>query len=140
MAGKSNFLEDAILNHVFRGVAMPTFAASVYCSMHTADPGDTGASEVAVGSHPWYARVAVTRATGSWSAPADASGSEQIANVGAITFPSPTTSVTVTHFGWWDAATGGNFLYGGVLGTSRSLQNGDQAPSFAASALTVSEG
>lgn len=140
MPGKSDFLEAAILNHVFRGVAMPTFAANVWQSLHTADPGDTGASEVNSGTHAWYARVPISRATGSWTAPADASGSQQIANAAAITYASPTTTVTVTYAGYWDAATGGNFLYSAPLGTTRNLQNGDQAPSAAIGAATVSEG
>lgn len=140
MAGKSDYLEDAVLNSVFRGVAFPAVTGSVYISLHTADPGDTGASEVSSATHTWYARVGVTRATGSWSAPANNGGNEQISNAAAITFASPTTTVTVTHFGVWDAATNGNFLYGGALGTSRNIQNGDQAPSFAIGALTIAEG
>lgn len=139
MAGKSNYLEDSVLNAVFRGVAFPTLGASVYVSLHTADPTDanTAATEVTGGS---YARVAVARAAGSFSAPADNAGAEQITNSADITFPSPTADWgTVTHMGVYDAATAGNLLYAATLGTSRIIQNGDSAPSFAAGALTFSE-
>lgn len=135
---KSNFLEDAILNHVLRGVAFPTLGASVYVALHTADPTDAGTgAEVAGGS---YARVAVSRAIGSWAAPADNAGAQRTSNSAAITFPSPTANWgTVTHMAIWDAATAGNLLYRAILGTSRTINNGDQAPSFAIGALTVQE-
>lgn len=137
MPGKSNFLEDAVLNHVLRGIAFPTLT-NVHVSLHTADPTDAGTgTEVSGGS---YARVSVTRNTSNWDAPADVSGAQQTANNGAITFPTPTANWgTVTHFGLFDAATSGNLLYSGALTTSRTINNGDVAPSFADAALTVSE-
>lgn len=69
-------------------------------SMHTADPGTTGASEVTGGS---YARAAVT-----WN-PA-ASGVK--ANSGSMVFQIP-AGVTITHVGGW--TTGGTFRGGGLL-------------------------
>lgn len=137
MAGHSTYLADAILNHLFRAVAFPTIPASVYVSLHTGDPGLTGASEVSGGS---YARVAVTRSTSAFDAPSTASTNRQSANSAAITFPAPTgTWGTVTHVGVWDASSGGNFLYGAALDTNRSPINGDNAPSFAIGALIVKE-
>ena len=135
---KSNYLEDAVLNSVLRGVAFPSVSGSVYVALFTAAPSDSGGgTEVTGGS---YARVAVSRATGSWAAPADNSGAQRTSNVGAITFPSPTANWgTVTHFGIFDASSGGNLLYWGALGTSRNILNGDNAPSFAAGTLTVQE-
>ena len=138
MAGHSAYLADSILNTVLRGVAFPTLPASVYVSLHTADPGLTGASEVA--SAGGYARVAVTRAAGSFSAPATSGSNRQATNSATITFPAPTgTWGTVTHYGVWDASTGGNFLMGGALDTSRSPVSGDNAPSFAVAAMIVKE-
>ena len=135
---KSDFLEDAVLNHVLRGVAFPSLAGSVYVALHTADPADTGAGAEASGGS--YARVAVTRGTGAWSAPSNASGAQRVTNSAAITFPAPTGNWgTITHVGIWDAATTGNLLYRGALTSSRVVNNGDQAPSFAIGALTVSE-
>lgn len=135
---KSNFLEDAILNHVLRGVAFPTLAGSVYVALHTADPTDAGTgTEVTGGS---YARVAVSRGTGSWAAPSDNSGSQRTSNSAAITFAAPTANWgTITHVAIWDASTSGNLLYRQALTTNRTVNNGDQAPSFAIGALTVSE-
>lgn len=67
-------------------------------SLHTADPGTTGASEVTGGS---YARVATTWAVASGSA---RQGSQVTLNVPAGT--------TITHFGIWSGST---FLCGGPL-------------------------
>jgi len=138
MAGHSTYLADSILNTVLRGVAFPTLPASVYVSLHTADPGLTGASEVA--SAGGYARVGVTRATGSFGPPATSGSNRQSTNSAAITFPAPTgTWGTCSYVGVWDAITGGNFLFGFALSTSRSPVSGDNAPSFAVAALIVKE-
>lgn len=139
MPGKSDYLETTVLNSVLRGVAFPAVTGSTYVSLHTADPTDAASgAEVSGGA---YARVAVSRATGSWTAPADNAGSQSTNNVAAVTFPSPTANWgTVTHFGVWDAATTGNMLYSGALTTSRNILNGDSAPSFAAAAMVINEG
>jgi hypothetical protein len=137
MPGKSDFLETSVLNTVLRGVAFPTLT-NCHISLHTADPTDAGTgTEVSGGS---YARVQVTRTTGSWAAPADSAGAQSTSNSAAITFASPSANWgTVTYFAIWDAATGGNMLYSGALTTSRTINNGDQAPSFASGALVVTE-
>jgi hypothetical protein len=136
MAGFSNFLEDSVLNHVLRGVAMPTLT-SIYVGLYTAAPTDAGGGTEVTGGA--YARVAVTRATGSWAVPSDVSGAETTSNAATIVFPSPTANWgTVTHVGLFDAATAGNLLMWAALGTSRNILNGDVAPQFAIGALTVS--
>lgn len=134
---KSNFLEDGVLNHVLRGTAFPTL---VHChvGLLTAAPSDAGGgTEVSGGS---YARVQVNRAGGSWDAPSDNAGAQRTANAGAITFPTPSANWgVVTHFGIYDAATVGNLLYWAALTVSKTVNNGDPAPSFPIGALTVSE-
>jgi hypothetical protein len=138
MAGHSTYLADGILNHLLRAVAFPTIPATIYWSLHTGDPGLTGASEVAsVGA---YARVALVRGTGVFDAPSTSSANRQSANSGTITFPAPTGTWGVcTYVGLWDASTGGNFLIGFALDASRSPVNLDNAPSFAIGALIVKE-
>lgn len=142
---KSNYLEDAVLNGVFRNTGIFAQTGSVYVGLKTADPTDAGSggTEPTIGT-AGYARVAVSRATGSWSAPADSSGRQQIANSSAITFPESTGSwaggSALTHFEIRDAATGGNLLYHGALGTSRTVNASGITVSFAAGALTIAEG
>jgi hypothetical protein len=82
-----------------------------YISLHTADPAGTGASEVTGGS---YARVATT-----WGAVAAGSVTGS-----AVTINVP-SGVTVYGWGVWDAATGGNYWEGNLLGTPYAFtQNG----------------
>lgn len=75
-------------------------------SLHTADPGTTGASEVTGGT---YARVTTTWGSATASSKA---GSQVTFNVPA--------STTITHFGIWSAATGGTFLCGGQLSATEA--------------------
>ncbi len=137
MANKSVYLEEVILNSVLRGVAFPAWTTgSHYVALLTAAPTDTGGGTEVTGGA--YARVAVSRATGTWAAPAGTPRSTS--NVAAVTFPSPTANWgTVTHFALYDAITTGNLLGWAPLGTSRNILNGDSAPSFAAGTLTWSE-
>jgi len=139
MPGKSDYLENAVLNTWFRNGTYPTPGTNIYFALHTADPLDAGTgTEVSGGS---YARVAVARnVTTNFAAPSDVAGAQQTQNSNAITFPAPTANWgTVTHVGIWDASTAGNLLYSAALTTSRTINNGDGAPSFAAGAITISE-
>lgn len=70
---------------------------AVYLSLHTADPGTTGTSEVTGGS-PAYARKAI-----AWGAASNG------VITGSVVFDVP-ASTTVAFVGVWSAATGGNFL------------------------------
>lgn len=72
---------------------------ATYASLHTADPAGTGASEVTGGS-PAYARQAVT-----WNA----GGTDGSYTSNSMTFDVP-ANTSITHVGFWDAATAGNYL------------------------------
>ena len=144
MAAKTDYLENKLIDHVFRGQAY-TAPATLYVGLLTAAPSDTGGgTEVSGGS---YARVGVgaslanwagTQSAGSTSASSGTGGTTS--NNGAITFPAPTANWgVVTHFGIYDAASAGNLLFYAALTTSKTINNGDAAPSFAAGALTVQE-
>ena len=132
MANLSTYLQQKILNWLLGNTGAGTAPTTVYVSLHTGDPAQTGANEVSGGS---YARVAVATGTAQWTAPA-ASGTQQTShNVNTITFPAPTgTWGTISYFGIWDAATAGNYLGGGALTANIAPLNGDSAPSFAAAA------
>ena len=129
----SDYLEDKIRTHLMRTGTWAKDTARWF-SLHTADPGDTGANEVTGGS---YARVQRDAADANWTAGTATDGTTQ--NVAAITFPSPTGlwGNPVSHVGMWDASSGGNFLGGGPLATPKNVNNGDAAPSFAINALSV---
>ena len=82
--------KNAMLNHL-AGVA-------VFASLHTADPGTTGASEV-TGGTPAYARKAIT-----WNAAA----AGNLDNNANPVFDVP-AGTTVSWAGLWSAATAGTF-------------------------------
>lgn len=133
---KSNYLENAVLNWV-KGATFPAAPATEFVALFTAAPSDTGGGTEVIGGA--YGRAAITSTTG-WSAITDNAGSSRISNSGAITFATPTANWgAVTHFGVFDAVTAGNLLYWAALGTSRTINNGDTAPSFAAGTLTIDE-
>jgi hypothetical protein len=127
MDAKSNYLEDALLNHVLRNVSF-TSPVAVYVALYTAAPTDAGGgTEVTGGS---YARQAVT-----FSVPA----SGVVSNSGSITFPLATADWgVVAAIGIFDASVAGNLLYYGNLTASKTILTNDQL-SFANAALTVAE-
>lgn len=133
MSGKSDFLENELLDHVL-GAAAYTAPATVYVGIFTAAPTDAGGgTEVTGGS---YARVAVTNDSTNW--PAASGGAKS--NGTAITFPSPSANWgVVVAFGIFDAASAGNLLYWGLISPNKTVNNGDPAPSFAVGALDVTE-
>lgn len=71
-----------------------------HASLHTGDPGDTGASEVTGGS-PAYARKAI-----AFNAPAAGTMDD---STNGITFDVP-AGATVRYVGLWSAVTAGTFL------------------------------
>ena len=114
MSQMSNYLEDALLNEVFRNVGYAP-VVTVYVALYTATPSDSGGgTEVATGS---YARTAVTFG---------ASSGGSINNSGDVTFPTATADWgTITSFGIFDASSAGNLLVWGPLTASKTVSNGD---------------
>lgn len=139
MAGsKGDYLEDMILNTLFRGGTF-TKPATVFVSLHSADPTDAGTGAELSGGG--YARVPITNVAGSFSAPANVAGSQQIKNSGEISFnESSGAQGNATHFGIWTAATGGGLLYHGNLNTSRNVDAAGITIKIPANNLTISEG
>ena len=111
----STFAGNAVLDALLNNVALQK---TPYCSLHSADPALTGASEL---SGNGYARVAVT-----FDVP-DGDGDTQ--NTAAVTFgPASADWTAATYFGLWDQlAVGGNFLGGAALDTPRTVLNGQYA-------------
>ena len=119
MTGLSSKGEAAVLTPL---------TTTCYVSLHTADPGDTGASEVTGGA---YARQGPITFTSAGSNPTVAS------NSAIVTYAAATGSWgTVAYFGVWTALTGGTFQGSGALATPKPVGNGDTAR-FLAGALTV---
>ena len=143
MANMTDYLENKMLDWLFRGQTF-TPPATMYVGLFTADPTDVAGSgtEVTGGG---YARVAVADSMADWagsqsagSTTASTGSSGTTSNNNPITFPAPTGAWgSITAFGIFDAATGGNMLFYAALTVPKTVNNGDAAPSFAAGALTV---
>jgi len=142
MSAMSDYLENKLVDHIFRAQSFSA-PATLYVALFTAAPSDSGGgTEVSGGS---YARVSVTSSLANWagtqsagSTTASSGTGGATSNNGAITFPSPTANWgTVTHFGIFDAASSGNLLFHGSLTASKTINNGDAAPSFQAAQLAI---
>lgn len=132
MGALTNYTEDELIKHLFRTGSM-TKPSGLHVALFTSVPGEAGGgTEVSGGS---YARVASAPGDANWAATAGGNGTTS--NVSAVTFPAPTANWgSVTHWGIFDAASGGNPLVYAALTTPKTINNGDAAPSFAPGALT----
>jgi len=110
----SAYLDQKILEKAFLGQDFSI--AARWCSLHTADPGKTGASEAAGGPY-------VRRSADAYT-PVDDSGSSKRVR-GAIVLSFQVPAGTYTHIGLWDAQSGGNFLGGGALSSPATVSDGD---------------
>ena len=142
MAAMSDYLENKLVDFLFRAQTF-TPPATLYVALYTANPTDSSAgTEVTGGS---YARVAVASSLANWagtqsagSTTASSGTNGTTSNNNAITFPAPTANWgSVTGTAIMDASTAGNMWFFGALGTAKTVNNGDAAPSFAAGQLTV---
>lgn len=141
MANLTDTFENQLIDFIFRAQTL-TLPANLFVGLFTAAPSDAGGgTEVAGGA---YARVSVARSLANFagtqaaaSTTASTGNGGVTSNNNAITFPAPTANWgSVTHFGIFDATTGGNLLIWGALTQAKTVNNGDAAPSFAAAALT----
>lgn len=114
---------DSILNAYCRGTSYAG-NASLFLSIHTADPGNTGASEYTTytGTRPAIAfNVAASQSSGNTS-------QIDFAAMGAT---------TITFIGLWTATSGGTFKGGGALSASKTTASGDTLRFVASTGVTV---
>lgn len=132
MANASDYLEVELVRHIFRTGSF-TKPTTLAVALFTAAPSDSGGgTEVTGGS---YARVSVNPSDSNWAATSGTNG--LTSNVSAINFGTATASWgTITHFGIFDATSGGNLLVWGALTASKTVGNGD-AFQIPAGSLTV---
>lgn len=131
MTALTNYTENNLINHIFRTAPFTKPAALYIGLIKTLVDGEAGTfTEVTGGS---YTRIARNPLDANWAASiTDGTTS----NIASIQFPAATADWgTVTHFGIWDAATGGNLLIYAELTNHRTITNGT-TPSFGAGALT----
>lgn len=115
MSQMSDYLENALINHVLRATAL-TSPVAVYVALYTSNPTDTDTGTEVTGGA--YARQTVT-----FGVPSNGVAT----NSAQVTFPVATASWgLVTHIGIRDAATLGNLIVYGPLSTNKQIDIGDQ--------------
>lgn len=121
MARASSLATNNAIAGVFAATQPTPSTTNTWVSLHTGDPGITGATEYA----------GVTRIQFSVGAPSAGA----VANTATMTFTTSGAS-SVTYIGSWDAVTSGNYRIGAQLGspvTASSIQFAVGAISFSAS-------
>lgn len=114
MSAMSDYLENEILDHVL-GTGSYTMPATVYIGLSTGSFGDDNSGTELSGSG--YARQSITFAAAS-------SGSAS--TNATVTFPTATGSWgVVSHYGLYDASSGGNLLIHGAFASSKTIATGD---------------
>lgn len=141
---KSNTFENDLLLLVFNNTNMAlvgdatglrgsTTAGSLFVSLHTADPGETGSQTTSEVAYTSYARVAVARSGAGWTVSANS-----VSPAAAINFPACTGgTATATHFGVGTDSSGtGKLLYKGAITPSISISTGVTPQLTTATAIT----
>jgi hypothetical protein len=143
---KNNTFENELLSHVLAnadiadigdatGLRGSSTAGSLYISLHTADPGETGNQTTSEATYTGYARVAVARSGSGWTVT-----NNSAVNAAEVAFPECTGgSNTITWFEVGTASSGaGKVLYRGQLTSSLAVSTGI-TPRFAAGELQITE-
>lgn len=126
---KGDTFENDWLKLIFQATAIANIAdnaassplASLYVSLHTADPGEAGSQTTNETTYTSYARVAVARTAGGWTVTGNS-----VSPVATINFPACTGgTATITHAAVGTAASGaGKLLYSGALSPNIAVSTG----------------
>lgn len=132
-SGKSIYLQTKLLDLTF-GASLWTPPTTIYLALSTAFFSASGPTEP-VGNA--YARASSTNNSTEWPGASGSPLAKQNAN--SVLFPSPTGSWgTIKSAYAMDAASGGNWLYGGDLLAQILVVTG-QAPVFGPGTVTFQE-
>jgi hypothetical protein len=126
MGSFNDFLELELLDHVFNAAYTP--AATVYLGLSIADPGDDGAG-LDEPSGNGYIRKAIAFSAAS---------SRSVTQNGIVQFNQASGPWgTLTHYGIFDAESGGNQLAHGALNESKVVISGN-TPAVASTEVVIS--
>ena len=130
-----NVVSNAAIAALGDGLRASITAGSLYVSLHSSDPGESGSQTSSEVAYDDYARVTLARGVGAWAVSGNTAD-----NVAEVAFPPATGgSDTARYFGVGTAATGtGNLLYSGTVTPNLAISNGI-TPRFAAGDLNVTE-
>lgn len=124
----TTYLENKLLNHIFKNTAFTTPGNSIYVGLATAVSDAEAGTLTEVNSTTEdtnYARQQVNAA--GWTVPASSTDTQTAKNNANIEFSASSggASYTVTHVFIADALTSGNILFVGALDASKTIASGD---------------
>lgn len=139
---KGDTFENDFLKLIYNATAIANIAdnaasspiASIWVSLHTADPGEAGVQNTSEISYTGYARVAVARTSGGWTVTTNS-----VSPVANIDFGAMTAGAggTVTHFGTGVALSGATkLLHSGTVTPNIVVTNGVTPRLTTASTIT----
>jgi hypothetical protein len=115
MSALSDYLERTLLNAVFKNVPF-TQPEALYIALFKNNPTDAGTGIEETGGG--YSRQAI-----EFTDPVDG----LVENNATVNFPVATSDWgIVTHYGIYDAVTGGNLLIHGAFSIAKNVYSGDQ--------------
>ena len=108
----ANQLESKLMKLVFANTTFPAIT-TIYGSLHTADPGETGTGSP-LASTP---RISIEMANTPTSTVANSTTSDFLTSASGV----------ISHIGLWDGSstTTGNALWTGALATTKAVNVGD---------------
>ena len=126
---KGNTFENDLVKLIFNGTAIANIAdnasssplTSLYLSLHTGDPGETGNQTSNECAYTSYARVAVDRNSDGFTV-----SNNSVTLTADVDFPAATGgSETATHFAVGTASSGtGKILYKGAITPNIAISTG----------------
>lgn len=141
---KGNTFENQLLEHILNnaniadigdatGLRGSSSAGSLYVSLHTADPGETGDQTTNEIGYTNYSRVAISRSGSAWTVTANSASP-----AASIDFPTGSGgSGTATHFAVGTASSStGKILYKGAISPNIVCGNGVTPRLTTATAIT----
>jgi len=134
MSAMSNYLEGKVADVTLRGTAYAS-PGVVYLALATADLTDANVTANET-TYTGYARVSCGATPASAFTAIDAAGLMQNANVITFAANGGGSAVVITHWGIYDASSGGNLLYHGAMTASKTIDPSD-VPSFAVNTLKL---
>lgn len=116
---KGDTFENDLLNYLFKGTSISGLGSTLYVSLHTASPGETGDQTTNECSYTSYARVGLGAA--GWTVTTNS-----VSPASTISFPTATGgTATITHAAVGTASSGtGKILYYGTVTPNISVSSG----------------
>ena len=127
--GMVNSRMSSTLEYWYGARAIPAAPASYWVALSTTTPNSDGSNFTEPAGGLGYTRQQYDNISGNFTTASLGTGPNQqvVRNVNAVAFDQASGSWgTITHWGLYDAASGGNVVDFGPLTTARNVQAGEQ--------------